>query len=222
MGSYSGETITKYYFAGAARIAVRKYSIPASMEVEYILSDHLGSSTLTTDKYGNKVSEIRYKPWGEIRSYAATPPANAQDPDYYQTNRYTFTGQYSDSTINLLWCGSRHYDPALGRFIQPDSIVPVASQGVQAHDRYAYVREKNGVPMLDHKSVNFANSSGVRIFFSNSNSYTVRLIAAMRAYSKRAPCFGESRFIFPCESCARRAIENLRSNGTKYNTSSGK
>ena len=82
----SGETITKYYFAGAARIAMRKYSIPASMEVEYILSDHLGSSSLTTDKYGNKVSEIRYKPWGEIRSYTATPPANAQDPDYYQMN----------------------------------------------------------------------------------------------------------------------------------------
>jgi RHS repeat-associated protein len=109
------------------------------MEVEYILSDHLGSSTLTTDIFGNKVSEIRYKPWGEIRSYTVTPPANAEDPGYYQMTRYTFTGQYSDSTINLLWYGSRHYDPALGRFIQPDSIVPLASQGVQAYDRYAYV-----------------------------------------------------------------------------------
>jgi hypothetical protein len=38
----------------------------------------------------------------------------------------------------LLWYGSRHYDPAIGRFIQLDSIVPLASQGVQAWDRYAY------------------------------------------------------------------------------------
>jgi len=38
----------------------------------------------------------------------------------------------------LLDYGSRHYDPELGRFIQPDSIVPLASQGVQAYDRYAY------------------------------------------------------------------------------------
>lgn len=53
--------------------------------------------------------------------------------------RYTFTGQYSDSYINLLWYGSRHYDPELGRFIQLDSIVPLAAQGVQAWDRYAYV-----------------------------------------------------------------------------------
>ncbi|MBI5295351.1 MAG: RHS repeat-associated core domain-containing protein, partial [Chloroflexi bacterium] len=38
----------------------------------------------------------------------------------------------------MLWYGSRHYDPELGRFIQPDSIVPVVSQGVQAFDRYGY------------------------------------------------------------------------------------
>jgi RHS repeat-associated protein len=55
-----------------------------------------------------------------------------------QTN-YGFTGQYSDSYINLLWYNSRHYDPELGRFIQPDSIVPLASQGTQAYDRYGYV-----------------------------------------------------------------------------------
>jgi len=52
---------------------------------------------------------------------------------------YTYTGQYSDSYINLLWYGSRHYDPEIGRFIQPDSIVPSATQGVQAYDRFAYV-----------------------------------------------------------------------------------
>lgn len=39
----------------------------------------------------------------------------------------------------MLWYNSRHYDPQLGRFIQPDSIVPLASQGVQAYDRYGYV-----------------------------------------------------------------------------------
>jgi hypothetical protein len=53
----------------------------------------------------------RYKLWGEIRSYTATPPANMEDPDYYQMTRYTFTGQYSDSTINLLWYNSWYYDP---------------------------------------------------------------------------------------------------------------
>ena len=34
---------------------------------------------------------------------------------------------------------SRWYDPALGRFTQPDTIVPVGVQGTQAYDRFAYV-----------------------------------------------------------------------------------
>jgi RHS repeat-associated protein len=106
------------------------------MEVEYILGDHLGSSSLTTDKYGNKVSEIRYKPWGEIRSYTETPPANAEDPDYYQMTRYTFTGQYSHVTgFGLMFYNARWYDSSLGRFAQADTIVP---GGVQGYDRYAY------------------------------------------------------------------------------------
>lgn len=38
----------------------------------------------------------------------------------------------------MLWYGSRHYDPELGRFISPDTIVPLATQGMQAWDRYGY------------------------------------------------------------------------------------
>ena len=34
---------------------------------------------------------------------------------------------------------ARWYDPVLGRFAQADTIVPTASQGTQAWDRYAYV-----------------------------------------------------------------------------------
>ena len=62
-----GQTVTKYYFAGASRIAMRKYTIPQSMAVDYLLGDHLGSTSITTDTTGAKVSEMRYKPWGEVR-----------------------------------------------------------------------------------------------------------------------------------------------------------
>lgn len=118
----SGSTITKYYYAGSQRIAMR-----TNGTLNYLLGDHLGSTSLTIDAAGNKVSEIRYKAWGEVRFASENVPT-----------RYQYTGQYSDSYINLLWYGSRHYDPELGRFIQPDSIVPLASQGVQAWDRYGY------------------------------------------------------------------------------------
>jgi len=63
VGNYyevTDSTVTKYYYAGASRIAIRKYTIPQNMEVEYFLGDHLGSTSITTDSSGNKVSEMRY------------------------------------------------------------------------------------------------------------------------------------------------------------------
>ncbi len=114
----SGQTITKYYFAGASRIVIRKYAIPQSMSVEYLLGDHLGSTSITTDANGTKVSEMRYKPWGEVRyswtSGISTTPA-------YKLSSYTFTGQYSymddPSTsgvtegFGLMFYNARMYDP---------------------------------------------------------------------------------------------------------------
>ena len=119
----TGSTIVKYYYAGAQRIAMR-----TNGTLNYLLGDHLGSTSLITDSAGTKTNEQQYKAWGETRYTFGS-----------EKTRYTYTGQFSDSYINLLWYGSRHYDPELGRFIQPDSIVPVASLGVQAWDRYGYV-----------------------------------------------------------------------------------
>jgi RHS repeat-associated protein len=88
----------------------------------------LDSTSIVTDDAGNVVSEMRYKACplaalgmlreGEVRHESGAMPT-----------KYQYTGQYSDSYINLLWYNSRHYDPELGRFISPDTIVPLASQG---------------------------------------------------------------------------------------------
>lgn len=37
-----------------------------------------------------------------------------------------------------MFYGARFYDPSLGRFISPDTLIPEQTQGVQAWDRYAY------------------------------------------------------------------------------------
>jgi RHS repeat-associated protein len=125
-------TVTKYYFAGAARIAMRQES-----DLYYLLSDHLGSTSLVTDAGGNKIAETRYEPFGEVR-YTTE---NSTLP-----TRYTFTGQYSyvsdsatdlgTSGFGLMYFGARFYDPALGRFTSADSITPPGAQG---YDRYAFV-----------------------------------------------------------------------------------
>jgi len=102
--------ITKYYFAGTQRIALRKYTIPQSMSVEYFLGDHLGSTSITTDTAGAKVSEMRYKPLGEVwKASQTTTPA-------YALTRFTFTGQYSHiiPVGRLLRAGNLSTEPHRG------------------------------------------------------------------------------------------------------------
>ena len=120
----NGNQITQYYLAGTTRVAMRKYTIPQNMTVEYLLSDHLGSTSLTTDANGAKILELRYKAWGEVR---ATWTANPTTTPAYKSPAYTYTGQYSYSIpfgdmddpttsgvaegFGLMYYGARFYDP---------------------------------------------------------------------------------------------------------------
>jgi RHS repeat-associated protein len=101
--------VTKYYYAGAQRIAMR-----TNGNLFYLLGDHLGSTSLTTDANGIVVSEMRYKAWGETRYASGTTPT-----------QYQYTGQYSyTAEFGLYFYNARWYDPSLSRFTQADSIVP--------------------------------------------------------------------------------------------------
>jgi RHS repeat-associated protein len=123
----SASTPTKYYYAGSERVAMRSGTGTGSTGLKWLLDDHLGSTAITADgATGSKLSELRYKPWGEIR-YASQPT---------MTDR-RYTGQRMEG-IGLYDYGARWFDAYLNRWIQPDSIVPLESQGVQAWDRYAY------------------------------------------------------------------------------------
>ncbi|MCO5242349.1 MAG: hypothetical protein M9927_00670 [Anaerolineae bacterium] len=50
---------------------------------------------------------------------------------------WRFTGQREDAAIGLYYYGARYYDPQLGRFAQPDTIVPkraiTVAEPVQLH-----------------------------------------------------------------------------------------
>jgi len=81
----------------------------------YLLTDQLGSTSLAVNASGAKISEVRYKPWGEVRYES---PSSSLPTDY------TYTGQrnYTDS-FGLMYYGARWYDSQLGRFAQADSII---------------------------------------------------------------------------------------------------
>ena len=116
--------VTKYYFAGATRLAVR-----TGDTLSFLLADHIGSSSVTTDANGGYSAEALYKAFGETRYTLGN-----LNTDYH------FTGQREEVSLGIYWFQSRFYDASLGRFTQPDSLlVPTGTQGTQAWDRYAFV-----------------------------------------------------------------------------------
>ena len=117
---------TAYYYAGNQRIAMR-----AERQACLLLSDHLGSSSVVVNQAGIVEKRAYYLPWGGNRGGSVT------------ITDYGYTGQMREGDI--YYYGARWYDPAIGRFMQADTIVPLQVQGTQAFDRYAYV---NNNPIL--------------------------------------------------------------------------
>jgi len=105
----TGSTVRKYYYAAGQRMAMR-----VGGALYFLHSDHLGSATVATDSGGNRVGEVRYRPYGERR------------PGYSLGAMVTdrlYTGQRWEGALGLYDYRARFYDPALGRFLQPDSLV---------------------------------------------------------------------------------------------------
>jgi RHS repeat-associated protein len=128
----SATMVTKYYYAGSQRIATLAPGASAGVrqgeDLFYLLSDQLGSTSITTDANGQPVSELRYDAWGGVRY-----PLDGHNPG---PSDFTYTGQYSNvDDFGLLYYNARWYDPTIARFVQADTIVP---DGVQGWDRYAY------------------------------------------------------------------------------------
>ena len=71
---------------------------------------------------------MQYDPYGEVLT--STLPVTLTDR--------LFTGQRLDSSSGLYYYNARYYDPHLGRFIQPDSLVP-DPLNPQAWNRFSYV-----------------------------------------------------------------------------------
>ena len=78
---------------------------------------------------GTVIQRFEYLPWGQ-EAFALNPN---------QTYDPRFTGQEYDIETGLYFYKARYYNPALGRFIQPDSIVQDPTDP-QSYNRYSYVR----------------------------------------------------------------------------------
>ena len=121
-------TAISHYSFGGLRFAVKR-----GAALHHLHGDHLGSTSLTTDTAGAATASRAYYAYGAERSSSGT----------LQTDR-TFTGQKRDGT-GLMYYNARYYDPALGTFVSPDSLVPDPGMVID-YNRFLYVR---GNPMAN-------------------------------------------------------------------------
>jgi RHS repeat-associated protein len=125
----AGSTCTTYIFGGNTRIAKK-----VGTTLTYYHQDHLGSTAAMSNASGASAGDYVYYPYGET-FYASG------------SEKYRFTDQELDNEHGLYNYNARNYDPVLGRFISPDSIVQDFSDP-QTLNRYSYCRN-NPVMYVD-------------------------------------------------------------------------
>ncbi len=116
---------------------MRKYTGGTSDGVWWLLSDHLGSTSLAYKTDGTEVLRQYYYPWGNLRG--SSEPTVPTDVGY--------TGQRLDVSTELMFYNARYYDPLTGRFTAADTIVPDPANP-QHLNRYSYV-SNNPINLID-------------------------------------------------------------------------
>ena len=151
-----------YYFVGVEWIALRDRHSSGRIDLSFLLGDHLGSTTLTTNSAGVKTGEELYKAWGELRHSSVS----------IQTT-FRYMGQLQ-AEVGLYYYVARWYDSETAHFVQADTIVPSASNS-KSFDRYAYALY-NPVAYNDPSGhdAGFAAAGSTReayMYFSGYSSY---------------------------------------------------
>ncbi len=119
-----------YSLAGQA-VAVRVSGDPdpANNGLFYLYNDHLGSAGAMQISDGSQPPIVtQYTPFGGYRP--GSGPNGVTDRG--------FTGHVENAYIKLIDMQARWYDPAIGRFISPDTIIPDPTNP-QSFNRYSYV-----------------------------------------------------------------------------------
>jgi len=126
-------------------------------DVDYLHVDGLGSVRQITDAAGSVVGEMRYSPFGEIEAMSGLPAM------------FGYTSEQHCGSNNLVYLRARYYNPALGRFLTQDSVIPDVTNG-QALNAYAYVYNdpinltdpSGNVPSLPVQGLNMPDRDDMR------------------------------------------------------------
>ncbi len=105
---------------------VRIAALGPGGETRHYLTDQVDSVTVVTDDAGRVLSSQEYLPFGE---------AWVAEGD--EGNAPKYNSQEFDRETGYYYYNARHYDPALARFVTPDSVVD-GQFSTQGWNRYSY------------------------------------------------------------------------------------
>jgi RHS repeat-associated protein len=117
--------VQKFYFVLGQTIAVRTLQNETDT-LQWILSDHLSSASVTANVDGSWNSTIQYTAFGEIRLARGITPT-----------KYRYTGQLAQDVLGLDYYVARWYDPLIGHFTSSDTII-MDPFIVLSWNRYSY------------------------------------------------------------------------------------
>lgn len=88
--------------------------IPEEKHQYFYHKDHLGSTSVVTDYYGNSVQGVCYLPYGEMYADSGS--------DSVYVSPYKFNGKEYDEETGLYYYGARYYDPKKCMWLSPDPL----------------------------------------------------------------------------------------------------
>jgi RHS repeat-associated protein len=121
---------------------VKYEDVNPTVSLNYHLTDHLGSITLTSDNLGNIVELNDYYPYGSIRVEEGSSSKEQRK----------YIGQEFDASTGLSYLNARYYDGNRGQFLNQDPVFWSTSQDwlldPQNQNSYSYARN-NPITLSD-------------------------------------------------------------------------
>jgi len=87
---------------------------------------------------GGKVAGYRYNAYGECYIYNPQLDEMCNGATIAEINPFRYRGYYYDTETGLYYLQSRYYDPAMGRFINADTVDYLDPQTINGINLYAY------------------------------------------------------------------------------------
>lgn len=141
----STPTGSRYYTLGGDLVAVRQGG-----SLTWLATDHQGTPQVAVDSATLEVTRRRQDPFGVPRA-----PAPATWP-----GEKGFVGGEQDTSTGLTHLGAREYDPALGRFLSLDPVLPLSDP-----------QQMHGYSYATNNPVTFADPTGLWIPETDSGGW---------------------------------------------------